>query len=127
MLLSATRIIEGMHSFTMRNLVILALVQIGVVTARVLAAGVSVKWMTTFNLVGPRRELEFVCDFGWIALALPTAWAAVALWEFRRETEDDSRKLVVVLAGWLLLALLIYASWHWSLCSWLRLCSGWSD
>ena len=54
-----------MNFFTARNLVILALIQIGVVTAGVLAAGVSVKWITEFNLHGPRGELEFICDFGW--------------------------------------------------------------
>src|SRR5476651_1341225 len=68
---------RGMNFFTARNLVILALVQIGAITAGVLAAGVSVKWMTEFHLCGPRDELEFICDFGWIALALPMTWAAV--------------------------------------------------
>ena len=47
-----------MNFFTTRNLVILALVQIGVVTAGVLAAGASAKWYDTFQGHGPRRELE---------------------------------------------------------------------
>jgi TRAP-type C4-dicarboxylate transport system permease small subunit len=119
-----------MNFFTARNLVILALIQVGAITAGVLAAGAYVKWMSELHLQGPRGELEFICDFGWIALALPIAWAAVALWEFRRETEDDSRKVVVVILGWLLLALLIYGSWHYSVGPWLRLmtgCGGLSD
>ena len=119
-----------MQFFTARNLVILALVQIGAITAGVLAAGVSVKWMTEFNLCGPRGELEYICDFGWVALAIPVVWASVALWEFRRETEDDSRKLAIALAGWLLLALLIYGSWHYSVWPGVRLwrgCGGLSD
>ena len=113
-----------MNFFTARNLVILALVQIGVVTVGILAAGVSVKWMTEFNLCGPRGELEYICDFGWVALAIPVVWASVALWEFRRETEDDTRKMVLVILGWLLLALLIYGSWHYSVGPWLRLMTG---
>jgi len=116
-----------MNFYTARNLVILALVQMGVVTAGVLAAGASVKWMTEFGLQGPLGELEFICDFGWIALLFPIAWATVALWEFRRETDDDSRKVAILIAGLLLLALLLYGSWHWSLFSWLRICGGLSD
>ncbi len=109
-----------MNFFTARNLVILALVQMGVVTAGILAAGAYVKWMTEFHLCGPLRELELICDFGWIALALPILWSSVALWEFRRETDDDSRKMAVVLAGWLLLGLLLFASWYYSVGPWLR-------
>ena len=116
-----------MNFFTARNLVILALVQMGVVTAGILAAGAYVKWMTEFHLCGPLRELELICDFGWIALLLPIAWASVALWEFRRDTDDDSRKVVVLIAGSLLLAVLMYGSWRYSLFSWLRMCGGLSD
>ena len=118
-----------MNFFTARNLVILALIQIGVVTLGVLtlgvlAAGAYVKWMTEFHLCGPLRELELICDFGWIALLVPIAWASIALWEFRRETDDDSRTVLVVYAGVLLLALLIYASRHYSVGPWVRLMTG---
>ena len=112
-----------MNFYTTRNLVILALVQIVVITLGVLAAGTCVKWMAQFNMVGPSRELELICDFGWLALALPIVWVTLALWEFRRETEDDTRKVWYVLAGVLLLALLIYGSWHYSVGPWVRLMS----
>ena len=110
-----------MNFYTTRNLVILALVQIIVITLGVLAAGTCVKCMTQFNMVGSRRELEFICDFGWLALALPIAWVALALWEFRRDTGDDGRKLWYVLAGVLLLAMLIYGSWHYAISPWVRM------
>ena len=113
-----------MNFFTTRNLVILALTQIGAITAGVLAAGTSVKWITMFNMCGPLRELELICDFGWLALALPIIWVTFALWEFRKEREDDGRKTTYVLLGVLLLALLIFGSWHWAVGPWLRLCWG---
>ena len=112
-----------MNFYTTRNLVILALVQIIVITLGVLAAGTSVKCMTQLNMVGSRGggELELICDFGWTALALPIIWVTLALWEFRRETEDDSRKVWFVLAGVLLLMLLIYGSWHYAIAPGARL------
>ena len=115
-----------MNFFTVRNTVILALVQIGVIALGVLAAGASWKWMDQFNMCGPLRELQFICDFGWIALALPLIWVTLTLWELRKESEDDTRKTILVFAGWLLLAVLIFGSWHYALSPWVRLfrCGG---
>ena len=110
-----------MNFYTARNSVILALVQMAVITLGVLAAGTSVKWITMFNMYGPRQELELICDFGWLALALPIVWVALTLWEFRRDTEDDTRKVWYVLAGVLLLAVLIYGSWHYAIAPWVRM------
>ena len=112
-----------MNFYTTRNLVILALVQIIVITLGVLAAGTCWKCMTQFNMVGPLRELELICDFGWLAFALPIIWVTLALWEFRRETEDDTRKVAHILAGVLLVVLLIYGSWHYAISPWVRMMS----
>ena len=126
MIRSVVKGVADMNFYTTRNLVILALVQIIVITLGVLAAGTCWKGMTQFNMCGPLRELELICDFGWLALILPIVWVTFALWEFRRETEDDTRKVAHVLAGVLLLALLICGSWHYAIAPWVRLmgCGG---
>ena len=87
-----------MNFYTTRNLVILALVQIIVITLGVLAAGTCWKCMTQFNMVGPLRELELICDFGWLAFALPIIWVTLAV-------------------------LLIYGSWHYAISPWVRMMS----
>ncbi len=124
MIRSVVKGVADMNFYTTRNLVILALVQIIVITLGVLAAGTCWKGMTQFNMCGPLRELELICDFGWLALILPIVWVTFALWEFRRETEDDTRKVAHVLAGVLLLALLICGSWHYAIAPWVRLMRG---
>src|SRR5262249_15489782 len=87
--------------FTVRNTVILALVQVGVIVAGVLAARACQKWSAT--LAFPvRRPTALLAEYGFLALALPLAWAAAALYVQRRPRRPPS----------------FPASCSWPCCSW---------
>ena len=106
--------------FTVRNTVILALVQVGVIVAGVLAAGACQKWCAT--LAFPvRRPTALLAEYGFLALALPVAWAAAALYVQRRSEEPGAAAATAFLAGLLLLALLLLGVGHAAVAPLLRL------
>jgi hypothetical protein len=109
--------------FTLRNTVILALVQVGTVVAGVLAAGAAHKWYTTAG-VRPPRSTTLVAEQGHLALSLPVAWAAVALAVLRREDDYEAPRLVVFSSGVLVLLLLLLGVLHSSAGPLLRLLGG---
>jgi hypothetical protein len=109
-----------MSYFTTRNVVILALVQIGVCTLGVLAAAVSLKWHADFRMAQP-TGLRYVAGYGWFALLLPVAWAAITLHLLRREEGSEGAKVLAVLSGVLLLAALVLVLWQTVGREWFRL------
>ncbi|HWG46515.1 MAG TPA: hypothetical protein VN688_27380 [Gemmataceae bacterium] len=92
--------------FTVRNIVILALIQVGVIVAGVLGAGACHKWYTTFNLLPP-LETRLVSEYGFVALLLPVVWAAIALRAVRCEDESANLRWYAGLGGVVLLFLLL--------------------
>jgi hypothetical protein len=72
--------------FTTRNTVIVALVQVGVIVAGVLAAGACQRWYTGANL-DPPAAVDVLADYGFVALVLPVAWVVIAL-RVRQRSED---------------------------------------
>jgi hypothetical protein len=112
-----------MNYFTIRNTVILALVQVGVVVAGVLAAGAAYKWYATFNLKPPSLT-ALLADYGLLALVLPLAWVALALQALRRGEDWDDRKLLAIWSGILLLLLLLLGVGYVAVRPLLRLIGG---
>jgi hypothetical protein len=110
--------------FTLRNTVILALTQVGVVVAGVLAAGACHKWYTTVGLT-PYPRTTLVADYGFVALAVPVAWVALAVYVLRREDESaDEHKAYVVAAGVAVLVLFVVGVGYAAAMPWLRLFGG---
>jgi hypothetical protein len=97
-----------MEFFTVRNTVLVALAQVGVIVAGVLGAGACHKWFTTFNL-RPPPVTTLLADYGYVALLLPLAWVGAALWLPRRSDEPEDARRLALFCGILLLLLLLLA------------------
>ncbi len=100
-----------MEYFTLRNAAIAGLVQTGIVVAGVLAAGACLKWSATIGLTPPPRTV-LVAEYGFLALALPLAWASAAVVALRRADHGDFEATGVVVfftGGGLTLGLLAVA------------------
>lgn len=99
-----------MDYFTRRNVAILALLQIGVIAFGVLAAAVTLKWHATFRIFNADAARRWA-DYGWFAMLLPIAWAALAAYILEGEAWSDRAKVVAFLSGILLLVALACAVW----------------
>jgi hypothetical protein len=92
--------------FTVRNTVILALTQVGVIVAGVLTAGACQKWNATLFHFPARRDTELLAEYGFLALVLPLAWAA-ALYLLRQSEDPGAAGVTAFSSGVLLLVLLL--------------------
>jgi hypothetical protein len=110
-------------SFTVRNAVLVALAQAGVVVAGALGAGAAHKWYATFGL-RPPATTAVVADLGFLALAVPVVWAALALRAVLAGDEEDGPKWLAFGSGAAVLFLLLLGAWHASAWPLLRLCRG---
>jgi hypothetical protein len=109
-----------MNYFTTRNVIILALVEMGICTLGVLAAAVSLKWHADFRVFQP-TGMKYLAAYGWFAMLLPAGWAITALHILRRKEGSEGAKVLAVLAGVLLLAALLLLLWQAVGREWLRL------
>jgi hypothetical protein len=109
--------------FTVRNTVILALAQVGVIVAGVLGGGATVKWYATMQ-VRPPAAAALVAEHGHFALALPLFWAGVALYFLHRERGDEDVGWLVFLSGLALLLLLVVVAGYCVAAPFLRLFGG---
>jgi hypothetical protein len=108
--------------FTVRNLVILALVQVGIVGAGVLGAGAAHKWYTELpNIIPVPLPCRLLAEFGWLGLVLPVAWLSVAVWVFARPSATERARVIAVATGFLLVILLLLACWFGAVSPWFRL------
>jgi hypothetical protein len=96
-----------MEFFTKRNMVILALVQVGVVVLGSLAAGASHKWYTTFNMKLPSGT-ELLADYGFFGLAVPLIWVTWALLTLLRAEDPDALLPPVIYSGLFVLLVLLW-------------------
>jgi hypothetical protein len=95
-----------MFSFTIRNTVILALFQIGVIGTGVLGSAACYKWYITFGLPPPLMT-TIVAEYGFFGLMLPVIWSAFAFRALSRGEEAVRLKWVSICAGIALLFLLL--------------------
>jgi hypothetical protein len=107
-----------MDYFTVRNTVILALVQVGVITTGVLAAGATRKWYTSFRMSLPQTTI-WLAEYGWLAMVLPLLWVTVALVILNDKGSSDERRLGAVFGGVALLIFLLAAVFFYAVLTWL--------
>jgi hypothetical protein len=111
-----------MERITARNLVLLALTQIGVLVAAVLGAGAAHKWYTALpNIIPVPRACELLVEYGWLGLPVPAIWLGVALRLLTNRHVTDGAKLCAVLSGALLVALGLALAWYGAVWPWWRL------
>ena len=95
-----------MGYFTLRNTTLLALFQIGVIVAGVLAAGAACKWWEQTNMAPP-RSVVLISEYGWLALLVPLTWIVVTLVLQRRAGDEGVAALIAYLSGLFVLLLLL--------------------
>ena len=104
-----------MSSF--RNTVVVALMQIGVIVAGVLAAGLCRKAWLSSGLAMP-APAAMLYNYGVIAFAIPVIWAVLTLSWMRRPEITDEIKGLAFWSGVLVLVLLIGFVWHADVSPW---------
>ena len=111
--------------FSIRNTVIVALMQIGVIVAGVLAAGIWHKiWLSGgIKMPAPAALLYHYGEFGF---AIPVVWAAFSLILMRRPEVADQTKALAFWFGVLLLLMVAGFVWHADITPWFNLDTGFS-
>ena len=109
-----------MDYFTTKNTVIVALAQIGVIVAGILAAGACHKWHTQAALPPP-SSVTAVADYGFLALVFPLAWLVTALQINRRHKESAIATIGVFLSGIMTLLCGLIGVWYAVISPWFRI------
>lgn len=96
---------------SIRNTVVVALMQVGVIVAAVLAAGVCHRVWTGSGLVEP-SPAALLYNHGVVGLLIPQAWVTgAAVLQTRSSVSEDVRILMFWLGVLLLIALIIFAAY----------------
>jgi hypothetical protein len=98
--------------FTVRNTVRVAIMQVGVLVAGILASGLCHR-LAAVNGISLSWPPVLLYNYGILGLAIPLIWTALALILHRRSEISDELKALVFLSGILLLvafaAFVLYA------------------
>ena len=106
---------------TVRNVMVIAMAQVAVIVAGVLAAAVASKVMTTASIEVPGETSAFA-TFGIALLLLPLVWAAVLLSFVRSPNASERNAGIVFVFGIVLLAGLLWAAWSIAISPFLKVC-----
>ena len=94
--------------FTVRNATLVAIMQVGVIVAGVLASGLWHKVSTSDGLFIP-YPVVFLYSYGTYGFAIPLVWISFAmLLHNRQEVSDDIKSLVFWLGVFVLIALGVF-------------------
>jgi hypothetical protein len=107
--------------FTVRNAVVLALMQVGVIVAGVLATATTSKMMSTWNIATPGGTYAFA-GYGEFLFLVPLAWITIALRLRRDPNLSDGAKTTAFLLGIGLLLVLLLAIWITAIRPFLKVC-----
>jgi hypothetical protein len=106
--------------FTLRNTVLVALMQVGVIVAGVLASGLGHRFSVINQMPLPLPTV-LLYDYGVLWFALPICWAGTALTVRNRADISDDAKQLVFLLGILLIVVLAVFVLYADISSWLRI------
>ena len=109
-----------MDFHTLRNTAIFGLIQVGVIVAGVLAAGVYQKWGTTFNSPGRAPVANFLADYGGWCLLIPVLWASLAV-AAMRSADSDRARWAAFGSGFVVIAVLVLVVFGGVVAPWLKL------
>jgi len=105
--------------FTIRNTVIVALMQVGIIVAGVLAAGLCHRLWTVNGMPMP-LPAAILYNYGVLWFAIPLGWSVIALVLRDRPGISDDVKSLVFLIGVLLVLLLGLFVIYADITPWLR-------
>jgi hypothetical protein len=101
----ARGILPARNMFTTRNAIRLALIQVGVIVAGILAAGVGYHSASGMGGSMPASTL-FLVHFGFLLLALPVAWITFAARLQKNGSASDRMKTLTFIVGLAMLVVL---------------------
>ncbi len=94
--------------FTIRNTVLVALMQVGVIVAGVLASGLGHRHCVAIGMTLP-LPATLLYDFGVLWFSIPIIWLLTALMFFsRQEISEDARQLIFLLGILLVISLSVF-------------------
>ncbi len=103
--------------FSIGNILIVALMQVGVIVAGVLASGLCHKIRTNSGIAMPHAA-ALLYDYGVLSFSIPIVWTTIALIVLRRPQMADEVKSAAFWLGVLLLLLLLGFVWHADVSPW---------
>lgn len=106
--------------FSIGNILIVALMQVGVIVTGVLASGLCHKIWANSGIAMPRAA-AFLYHYGVVCFSIPIVWAAFALIVLRRPEIRDEIKGTAFWFGVLVLLLLIGFVWHADVSPWFQI------
>jgi len=93
---------------SIRNTVVLAIMQVGVIVAGVLAAGLCHKILTFNNLPVPSL-VTMLCSYGVAGFFIPLAWSLGAIMlQLRADVSEDVKTLIFWMGIFVLIALVAF-------------------
>lgn len=104
-----------MNYLTIRNAAVLAMLQLGAISATALTAALVLRWHSAIGLAEP-LSIRQIADHGWYCLLVPVAWFIVTYQILGRDDSSDRARGLAALSGVLLLAVFLLAAcltvWH---------------
>ncbi|CAN5372411.1 hypothetical protein BH11PLA2_BH11PLA2_33550 [soil metagenome] len=107
-----------MEYYTLKNLAIAGLVQVGAVVAVVLASGTAYRSCVAVSYTIPEFCTQLT-EYGWFLLVFPLTWIVVGADSFSGKY-SDRRRLVVVASGVLILGIILTVGWYGAAQPWLN-------
>lgn len=107
---------------SIRNIVVVAIMQVGVIVAGVLAAGICHKVFTADNLPVPLPALLLYAH-GFMGFLIPMAWSIVTVMLFLRPNVSDDVRTLMFWLGVLVLVVMVIFCLYADISPWFRI--GW--
>ena len=89
--------------FSIKNVVTVALMQVGVIVAGVLGAGASWKWLKSFSVLPIPMPMAMLMNYGVAGLVIPLIWITLVLQVRHRSDISEDMKSVAFISGIILL------------------------
>jgi hypothetical protein len=89
-----------MNIYNVKNLVISALVMHLLIVFGILGSGLAARDGGGYIVSGTQFNLsEFICEWGWWLLLLPTVWFGFTFWELNSEKPKVHRQVLWLITG----------------------------
>jgi hypothetical protein len=104
--------------FSIKNVVTVALMQVGVIVAGILGAGASWKWLKSFSVLPIPMPIAMLMNYGVAGLVIPLIWIMLVLQVRNRPDISEDMKSVAFISGIILLIGLVIGIGYTVLSPW---------